>query len=129
MKAFVVDLDERENHEVLCKFHFDREGKSKLEYAYYDKQAVSNILEVASKIKTLIQKSLKNNEYTLLNRNEIKEAFFNPLQERLNKTKVFLSHSHIDMKNNSFLGVKNIKSFLEPTDHSNLIFIDSLFWD
>ncbi len=129
MKAFVVDLDERKNCEVLCKFHFDRGGKSKLEYAYYDKQAVSNILEVASKIKTLIQKSLKNNEHTLLNRNEIKEAFFNPLQERLNKTKVFLSHSHIDMKNNDFLGVKNIKSFLEPTDRSNLIFIDSLFWD
>ncbi|WRE27482.1 TIR domain protein [Helicobacter pylori] len=129
MKAFVVDLDERENREVLCKFHFDRGGKSKLEYAYYDKQAVSNILEVASKIETLIQKSLKNNEYTLLNRNEIKEAFFNPLQERLNKTKVFLSHSHIDMKNNDFLGVKNIKSFLEPSDRSNLIFVDSLFWD
>ncbi|GAA8905252.1 hypothetical protein Va33_14350 [Helicobacter pylori] len=84
---------------------------------------------MASKIETLIQKSLKNNEYTLLNRNEIKEAFFNPLQERLNKTKVFLSHSHIDMKNNNFLGIKNIKSFLEPTDHSNSIFIDSLFWD
>ncbi|GHQ06404.1 hypothetical protein VN1210_14820 [Helicobacter pylori] len=117
------------NREVLCKFHFDRGGKSKLEYAYYDKQAVSNIHEVANKIKTLIQKSLKNNEYTLLNRNEIKEAFFNPLQDRLNKTKVFLSHSHIDMKNNDFLGVKNIKSFLEPTDRSNLIFIDSLFWD
>ncbi len=129
IKAFKVDLDERENREVLCKFHFDRGGKSKLEYAYYDKQAVSNILEVASKIKTLIQKSLKNNEYTLLNRNEIKEAFFNPLQERLNKTKVFLSHSHIDMENNDFLGVKNIKSFLEPSDRSNLIFIDSLFWD
>ncbi len=129
MKAFKVDLDSRENREVLCKFHFDRGGKSKLEYAYYDNQAVSNIHKVASKIKTLIQKSLKNNEHTLLNRNEIKEAFFNPLQERLNKTKVFLSHSHIDMKNNSFLGVKNIKSFLEPTDRSNSIFIDSLFWD
>ncbi|MGL2536820.1 TIR domain protein [Helicobacter pylori] len=129
MKAFVVDLDERENREVLCKFHFDRGGKNKLKYAYYDNQAVSNMHEVANKIKTLIQKSLKNNEYTLLNRNEIKEAFFNPLQERLNKTKVFLSHSHVDMKNNDFLGVKNIKSFLEPTDRSNLIFIDSLFWD
>ncbi len=33
------------------------------------------------------------------------------------------------MKNNDFLGVKNIKSFLEPSDRSNLIFIDSLFWD
>ncbi len=26
-KAFVVDLDERENREVLCKFHFDRGGE------------------------------------------------------------------------------------------------------
>ncbi|EMH38222.1 hypothetical protein HMPREF1427_00639 [Helicobacter pylori GAM83Bi] len=60
---------------------------------------------------------------------KLKKPFFNPLQERLNKTKVFLSHSHIDMKNNGFLGVKNIKSFLEPSDRSNLIFIDSLFWD
>ncbi len=30
MKAFVVDLDERENREVLCKFHFDRGGKVSL---------------------------------------------------------------------------------------------------
>ncbi len=129
MKAFKVDLDSSENRKILCDFYFDREGENKLKYAYYDNQAVSNIHEVASKIKTLIQKSLKNNEYTLLNRNEIKEAFFNPLQERLNKTKVFLSHSHIDMENNNFLGVKNIKSFLESTDGSNSIFIDSLFWD
>ncbi|QQW62319.1 TIR domain protein [Helicobacter pylori] len=128
-KAFKVDLDSSENRKILCNFYFDRRGENKLKYAYYDNQAVSNIHKVASKIKTLIQKSLKNNEYTLLNRNEIKEAFFNPLQERLNKTKVFLSHSHIDMENNNFLGVKNIKSFLEPTDGSNSIFIDSLFWD
>ncbi|WP_121045415.1 TIR domain protein [Helicobacter pylori] len=129
MKAFRVDLDERENREVLWKFHYDRGGKSKLKYAYYDKQAVYNIHEVADKIKNLIQKSPKNDEHILLKRNEIKDAFFNPLQERLSKTKVFLSHSHIDMKNNDFLGVKNIKSFLEPTDNFKSIFIDSLFWD
>ncbi len=129
MKAFRVDLDERENREVLWKFHYDRGGKSKLQYAYYDKQAVYNIHEVADKIKTLIQKSPKNDEHILLKRNEIKDTFFNPLQERLSKTKVFLSHSHIDMKNNDFLGVKNIKSFLEPTDNFKSIFIDSLFWD
>ncbi|WP_187859633.1 TIR domain protein [Helicobacter pylori] len=129
MKAFKVDLDSSKNRKILCSFYLGRGGENKLKYAYYDNQAVSNIHEVASKIKTLIQKSLKNSEYTLLNRNEIKEAFFNPLQERLNKTKVFLSHSHIDMKNNNFLGVKNIKSFLESTDGSNSIFIDSLFWD
>ncbi|ADI35500.1 Hypothetical protein HPV225_1479 [Helicobacter pylori v225d] len=122
MKAFKVDLDSSENREILCDFYFGRGGENKLKYAYCDNQAVSNIHKVASKIETLIQKSLKNNEYTLLNRNEIKESFFNPLQERLNKTKVFLSHSHIDMENNNFLGVKNIKSFLEPTDGSNSIF-------
>ncbi|QQW88463.1 TIR domain protein [Helicobacter pylori] len=129
MKAFKVDLDSSENRKILYNFYFDRGGENKLKYAYYDNQVVSNIHKVASKIETLIQKSLKNNEYTLLNRNEIKEAFFSPLQERLNKTKVFLSHSHIDMENNNFLGVKNIKSFLEPTDGYNSIFIDSLFWD
>ncbi len=123
MKAFVVDLDERENREVLCKFHFDRGGKSKLEYAYYDKQAVSNILEVASKIKTLIQKSLKNNEYTLLNRNEIKEAFFSPFKPQLKDAQVFLSHFHADK--NKALKVKN---YLE-SETNRRVFIDSLFWD
>ncbi|GAA8092158.1 toll/interleukin-1 receptor domain-containing protein [Helicobacter pylori] len=123
MKAFVVDLDERENREVLCKFHFDRGGKSKLEYAYYDNQAVSNIHEVANKIKTLIQKSLKNNEYTLLNRNEIKEAFFSPFKPQLKDAQVFLSHSHADK--NKALKVKN---YLE-SETNRRVFIDSLFWD
>ncbi|GAA9738436.1 toll/interleukin-1 receptor domain-containing protein [Helicobacter pylori] len=88
---------------------------------------------MAKKIDELIDKLIQNAPYSndgiVLNHDKIKEAFFSPLQERLNKTKIFLSHSHIDMKNNDFLGVKNIKSFLEPTDGSNLIFIDSLFWD
>ncbi|PDW26252.1 TIR domain protein [Helicobacter pylori] len=123
MKAFVVDLDERENREVLCKFHFDRGGKSKLEYAYYDKQAVSNILEVASKIKTLIQKSLKNNGYTLLNRNEIKEAFFSPFKPQLKNAQVFLSHSHADKDK-----ALEVKDYLE-SQTKRKVFIDSLFWD
>ncbi|MCQ2939609.1 toll/interleukin-1 receptor domain-containing protein [Helicobacter pylori] len=123
MKAFKVDLDERENREVLCKFHFDRGGKSKLEYAYYDKQAVSNILEVASKIKTLIQKSLKNNGYTLLNRNEIKEAFFSPFKPQLKNAQVFLSHSHADKDK-----ALEVKDYLE-SQTKRKVFIDSLFWD
>ncbi|MGL2607136.1 TIR domain protein [Helicobacter pylori] len=123
MKAFVVDLDERENREVLCKFHFDRGGKSKLEYAYYDKQAVSNILEVASKIKTLIQKSLKNNGYTLLNRNEIKEAFFSPFKPQLKNAQVFLSHSHADKDK-----ALEVKDYLE-SQTKRKVFINSLFWD
>ncbi|WP_305868900.1 TIR domain protein [Helicobacter pylori] len=85
--------------------------------------------EATEKIHELIKNAPYSNDNIILNHNKIKEAFFNPLQDQLNKTKVFLSHSHIDMKNNDFLGVKNIKSFLEPSDRSNLIFIDSLFWD
>ncbi len=123
MKAFVVDLDERENREVLCKFHFDRGGKSKLEYAYYDNQAVSNIHEVANKIKTLIQKSLKNNGYTLLNRNKIKEAFFSPFKPQLKNAQVFLSHSHAD-RNKAL----EVKDYLE-NQTKRKVFIDSLFWD
>ncbi|GAA9908601.1 toll/interleukin-1 receptor domain-containing protein [Helicobacter pylori] len=119
-KAFKVDLNERENREILCKFHFDRGGEK---YAYYDNQAVSSIHEVASKIKTLIQKSLKNNEYTLLNHNKIKEAFFSPFKPQLKDAQVFLSHSHADK--NKALKVKN---YLESkTNHR--VFIDSLFWD
>ncbi|QQW81294.1 toll/interleukin-1 receptor domain-containing protein [Helicobacter pylori] len=123
MKAFVVDLDERENREILWKFYLDKGGKNKLEYAYYDNQAVSNIHEVANKIKTLIQKSLKNNGYTLLNRNEIKEAFFSPFKPQLKNAQVFLSHSHAD-KNKAL----EVKDYLESqTKHK--VFIDLLFWD
>ncbi len=124
MEAFKVDLDSRENREILCKFYFDRGGKSKLEYAYYDNQAVSNILEVASKIETLIQKSLKNNGYTLLNRNKIKEAFFSPFKPQLKSAQVFLSHSHAD-KNKAL----KVKDYLEEDLDAECVFIDSLFWD
>lgn len=123
-KAFKVDLDSRENREILCKFYFDRGWKSKLEYAYYDNQAVSNILEVASKIETLIQKSLKNNGYTLLNRNKIKEAFFSPFKPQLKNAQVFLSHSHAD-KNKAL----KVKDYLEEDLDAECVFIDSLFWD
>ncbi len=121
MKAFKVDLNERENREILCKFHFDRGGEK---YAYYDNQAVSSTHEVASKIKTLIQKSLKNNEYTLLNRNKIKEAFFSPFEPQLKNAQVFLSHSHAD-KNKAL----KVKDYLEEYLDAECVFIDSLFWD
>ncbi|WQX99622.1 TIR domain protein [Helicobacter pylori] len=117
MKAFVVDLDSSENQSILKPIARP-----------FNNQA-HQVNEAAEKIYELIKNAKHSNDGIVLNHNKIKEAFFNPLQERLNKTKVFLSHSHIDMKNNDFLGVKNIKSFLEPTDRSNLIFIDSLFWD
>ncbi|WP_187919679.1 TIR domain protein [Helicobacter pylori] len=117
MKAFVVDLDNKKNQSILKP------------NSHYSNNQAHQVNEAAKKIDKLIRNAPYSNDNIVLKRNEIKEAFFNPLQERLNKTKVFLSHSHIDMKNNDFLGVKNIKSFLEPTDRSNLIFIDSLFWD
>ncbi|MGL2523640.1 toll/interleukin-1 receptor domain-containing protein [Helicobacter pylori] len=122
-KAFRVDLDERENCEVLRNFHFDRWGKNKLEDVYYNNQAVSNIHEVANKIKTLIQKSLNNNGYTLLNRNEIKEAFFNPFKPQLKNAQVFLSHSHADRSK-----ALEVKNYLENQTNGK-VFIDSLFWD
>ncbi len=116
-KAFKVDLDSRENQSILKP------------NARPSNNQAHQVDEATEKIDELIKNAKHSNDGIVLNHNEIKEAFFNPLQERLNKTKVFLSHSHIDMKNNDFLGVKNIKSFLEPSDRSNLIFIDSLFWD
>ncbi|GAA8908592.1 hypothetical protein HpEKA34_14980 [Helicobacter pylori] len=121
MKAFVVDLDRSKNQSML---------KPIARYSFHNQvHQVHQGNEAAEKIHELIKNAPYSNDNIVLKRNEIKEAFFSPLQERLNKTKIFLSHSHIDMKNNDFLGVKNIKSFLEPTDGSNLIFIDSLFWD
>ncbi|WP_104712247.1 TIR domain protein [Helicobacter cetorum] len=129
VETFIIDLNNQENRKILSNYHTIQGNQNKIKYAYNDNQAISNIPIVADKIRTLIQKSLKNNEDILLKRNEIKEAFFNPLQERLDKTKVFLSHSHIDMKNNSCLGVKTIKSYLESTNYPNSVFIDSLFWD
>ncbi|WP_104747809.1 TIR domain protein [Helicobacter cetorum] len=130
-KAYIIDLEDKENRNTLTKYHVEKilKENKKLKSLYNDNQAISNIPIVADKIRNLIQKSLKNNEDILLKRNEIKEAFFNPLQERLSKTKVFLSHSHIDMKNDSYLGVKTIKSYLESTNYPNSVFIDSLFWD
>ncbi len=121
IKAFKVDLDSRENQSML---------KPIARYSFHNQvHQVHQGNEATEKIHELIKNAPYSNDNIILNHNKIKEAFFNPLQDQLNKTKVFLSHSHIDMKNNDFLGVKNIKSFLEPSDRSNLIFIDSLFWD
>ncbi|EJB83722.1 hypothetical protein HPHPH9_1454 [Helicobacter pylori Hp H-9] len=59
----------------------------------------------------------------MLNRNEIKEAFFSPFKPQLKNAQVFLSHSHAD-KNKAL----EIKDYLESqTKHK--VFIDSLFWD
>ncbi|MCK0503222.1 toll/interleukin-1 receptor domain-containing protein [Helicobacter pylori] len=115
MKAFVVDLNSRENQNIL-----------KPSAHPFNNQA-HQVNEVAEKIAEKIYKLIKDakhpNDDIILNHNEIKEAFFSPFKPQLKDTQVFLSHSHADK--NKALKVKN---YLESkTNHR--VFIDSLFWD
>ncbi|WRB80909.1 toll/interleukin-1 receptor domain-containing protein [Helicobacter pylori] len=114
-KAFVVDLDSRENQNIL-----------KPSARPFNNQAhqVDEVVEkIAEKIYKLIESAKHSNDDTILNHNKIKEAFFGPFKPQLKDAKVFLSHSHADK--NKALKVKN---YLESeTDHR--VFIDSLFWD
>ncbi|MGL2431314.1 TIR domain protein [Helicobacter pylori] len=79
--------------------------------------------EAAKKIHELIKNAPYSNDDIVLNRNEIKEAFFNPFKPQLKTVQVFLSHSHADK--NKALGVKD---YLESKTKRK-VFIDSLFWD
>ncbi|MUU42954.1 toll/interleukin-1 receptor domain-containing protein [Helicobacter pylori] len=81
------------------------------------------VSEVAEKIHKLIKNARYSNDNIVLNRNEIKEAFFNPFKPQLKTVQVFLSHSHADK--NKALGVKD---YLESKTKRK-VFIDSLFWD
>ncbi len=109
-KAFVVDLDSRENQNII------------LSTRPFNHQA-HQVNEVTKKIYKLIKDAKHPNDDTILNHNEIKEAFFSPFKPQLKDAQVFLSHSHADR--NKALEVKN---YLESkTNHR--VFIDSLFWD
>ncbi|GAA7837168.1 toll/interleukin-1 receptor domain-containing protein [Helicobacter pylori] len=111
MKAFVVDLDSRENQSILKPS------------TRCSNNQVHQINEAAKKIYELIKKAKHSNDGIVLNHNEIKEAFFSPFKPQLKNAQVFLSHSHADI--NKALEVKN---YLESkTNHR--VFIDSLFWD
>ncbi len=111
MKAFVVDLDERENQIML-----------KPSTRYSNNQA-HQVNEAAEKIDKLIQNAKHSNDGIVLNHNEIKEAFFSPFKPQLKNAQVFLSHSHAD-KNEAL----KLKNYLESkTNHK--VFVDSLFWD
>ncbi len=113
MKAFVVDLDSRENQNIL-----------KPSARPFNNQA-HQVDEAAKKIHELIKEAKCSNDDIILNHNEIKEAFFSPFEPQLKDAKVFLSHSHADK--NKALEVKN---YLESkTNHRVRVFIDSLFWD
>ncbi|GAA7409018.1 hypothetical protein ID0741_12480 [Helicobacter pylori] len=110
-KAFVVDLDSRENQSIL---------KSN---ARSSNNQAHQVNEAAEKIDKLIKNAPYSNDDIILNHNEIKEAFFSPFKPQLKDAQVFLSHSHADR--NKALKVKN---YLESkTNHR--VFIDSLFWD
>ncbi|WRB53816.1 toll/interleukin-1 receptor domain-containing protein [Helicobacter pylori] len=110
MKAFKVDLDSRENQNII------------LSTRPFNHQAYQ-VNEVTKKIYKLIKDAKHPNDDIILNHNEIKEAFFSPFKPQLKDAQVFLSHSHADR--NKALEVKN---YLESkTNHR--VFIDSLFWD
>ncbi|MFT2747786.1 TIR domain protein [Helicobacter pylori] len=110
-KAFVVDLDSRENQNIL-----------KPSVRPFNNQA-HQVDGVAKKIHELIKDAKHSNDGIILNHSEIKEAFFSPFKPQLKNAQVFLSHSHADK--NKALEVKN---YLESkTNHR--VFIDSLFWD
>ncbi|GAA9464382.1 toll/interleukin-1 receptor domain-containing protein [Helicobacter pylori] len=111
MKAFKVDLDSRENQNIL-----------KPSTCPFNNQA-HQVNEAAKKIYELIKDAKHSNDDIILNHNKIKEAFFSPFKLQLKNAQVFLSHSHADK--NKALKVKN---YLE-SETNHRVFIDSLFWD
>ncbi|GAA7038370.1 toll/interleukin-1 receptor domain-containing protein [Helicobacter pylori] len=112
MKAFVVDLDSRENQNIL-----------KPSARPFNNQA-HQVNEAAKKIYQLVKDAKHSNDDTILNHNKIKEAFFSPFKPQLKSSQVFLSHSHAD-KNKAL----EVKDYLEEDLDAECVFIDSLFWD
>ncbi|GAA8500353.1 toll/interleukin-1 receptor domain-containing protein [Helicobacter pylori] len=110
-KAFVVDLDSRENQNII------------LSTRPFNHQA-HQVNEAAKKIYKLIKDAKHPNDDIILNHNEIKEAFFSPFKPQLKNAQVFLSHFHAD-KNK----VLKVKGYLEEFLEAECVFIDSLFWD
>ncbi|WQW19154.1 toll/interleukin-1 receptor domain-containing protein [Helicobacter pylori] len=112
-KAFKVDLDSRENQNILKPSTRPFNNR------------VHQVNGVAKKIDKLIKNAQDSNDDIILNHNKIKKAFFSPFKPQLKSAQVFLSHSHADK--NKALKVKN---YLESeTNHRVRVFIDSLFWD
>ncbi|GAA9306958.1 toll/interleukin-1 receptor domain-containing protein [Helicobacter pylori] len=113
-KAFVVDLDSRENQNIIL---------STRPFNHQAHQVNEVPKKIVEKIYKLIKGAKHPNDDIILNHNEIKEAFFSPFKPQLKNAQVFLSHSNADK--NKALEVKN---YLESkTNHR--VFIDSLFWD
>ncbi|GAA7116769.1 toll/interleukin-1 receptor domain-containing protein [Helicobacter pylori] len=112
-KAFKVDLDSRENQNIILK-----------PSAHSLNNQAHQVNEVAKKIYQLIKDAKHSNDDTILNHNKIKEAFFSPFKPQLKDAQVFLSHSHAD-KNKAL----EVKDYLEEDLDAECVFIDSLFWD
>ncbi|GAA7858498.1 toll/interleukin-1 receptor domain-containing protein [Helicobacter pylori] len=115
-KAFKVDLDSRENQNIL--------KPSTRPFNHQAHQVNEAAKKIAEKIYNLIEGTKHSNDDIILNHNEIKEAFFSPFKPQLKNAQVFLSHSHADK--NKALKVKN---YLEEDLDAECVFIDSLFWD
>ncbi|WRC68649.1 toll/interleukin-1 receptor domain-containing protein [Helicobacter pylori] len=116
MKAFMADLDSRENQSIILK-------PSARPFNNQAHQVNEVPAKIAEKIYNLIKDAKHPNDDTILNHNKIKEAFFSPFEPQLKDAQVFLSHSHADK--NKALKVKN---YLE-SETNHRVFIDSLFWD
>ncbi|GAA6982672.1 toll/interleukin-1 receptor domain-containing protein [Helicobacter pylori] len=116
MKAFMADLDSRENQSIILK-------PSTRPFNNQAHQVNEVVEKIAEKIYKLIGGAKHSNDDTILNHNKIKEAFFSPFKPQLKDAQVFLSHSHADK--NKALKVKN---YLE-SETNHRVFIDSLFWD
>ncbi len=114
-KAFKVDLDSRENQNIL--------KPSARPFNNQSHQVNEVPAKIAEKIYNLIEGAKHSNDDIILNHSEIKEVFFSPFKPQLKNTQVFLSHSHADK--NKALKVKN---YLE-SETNHRVFIDSLFWD
>ncbi|GAA9552498.1 toll/interleukin-1 receptor domain-containing protein [Helicobacter pylori] len=116
-KAFKVDLDSKENQNILkpSAHPFNNQAHQVNEVP----------AKIAEKIYNLIKNAKHPNDDIILNHSEIKEAFFSPFKPQLKNAQVFLSYSHAD-KNKAL----EIKNYLESkTNHRVRVFIDSLFWD
>ncbi|GHQ68889.1 hypothetical protein VN0401_14650 [Helicobacter pylori] len=116
MKAFKIDLDSRENQNILTP-----------NARPFDNQAhqVNEVpAKIAKKIYQLIKDAKHPNDDIILNHNKIKKAFFSPFKPQLKSAQVFLSHSHAD-KNKAL----KVKDYLEEDLDAECVFIDSLFWD
>ncbi len=104
MKAFMADLDSRENQSIILK-----------PSARPFNNQTHQVNEVPEKIAELIEGAKHPNDDTILNHNEIKEAFFSPFKPQLKNAQVFLSHSHADR--NKALEVKNFWKAKQITEY------------